>query len=223
MRNTLAHIFGLWKLAINLHCILVGTILLANSEDNLLPFELQSFGFPLRVPFISLQNKARKDSRVKFSQDSICFADCFPETGCHPEARAFGSQQVLTLHFKSLSWSLKNYDLYFSFLDTRADPPEMKTTVFCLSQHCRISMHLPLKAFKYLTYTFLNTPSGLSWSGLIPKKTEVEVELFPAIILSFLINYSISRHLWDIGELLCNKEAIRGWIFQCMFPYFPHF
>lgn len=26
MRNTLAHIFGLWKLAIKLHCILVGTI-----------------------------------------------------------------------------------------------------------------------------------------------------------------------------------------------------
>lgn len=129
MRNMLAHIFGLWKLAINLHCILVGTIFLANSEDNLLPFELQSFSFPLRVPFISLQNKARKDSRVKLSQDSICFADCFPETGCHPEARAFGSQQVLTLHFKSLSWSLKNYDLYFSFLDPRADPPEMKTTV----------------------------------------------------------------------------------------------
>lgn len=177
MRNTLAHVFGLWKLAINLHCILAGTMswrtqrticLLLNSRVSVFLWGLHSS---------PCKNKARKDSRVKFSQDNICFADCFPETGCHPEARAFGSQQVLTLHLKSLSWSLKNYDLYFSFLDTRADPPEMKTTVCSLSQHCRIRRHLPLKAFKYLTYTFLNTPSGLSWSGLIPKKTEVEIEL----------------------------------------------
>lgn len=154
MRNMLAHVFGLWKLAINLHCILAGTMswqtqrticFLLNSRVSVFLWGLHSS---------PCKNKARKDSRVKFSQDNICFADCFPETGCHPEARAFGSQQVLTLHLKSLSWSLKNYDLYFSFLDTRADPPEMKTTVCSVFPNTAGSARIShLKLFNtWLTY-----------------------------------------------------------------------
>lgn len=37
----------------------------------------------------------------------------------------------------------------------------------------------------------MNAPSGLLEFGLISKKTGVKIDLFPAIIISFTINYSI--------------------------------
>lgn len=63
--------------------------------------------------------------------------------------------------------------------------------MFCLPKDATSACYFPLKAFKRLTYTFMNTPSGPFGFGLIPKKTGVKIDLFPAIIISFTINYSI--------------------------------
>lgn len=92
--------------------------------------------------------------------------------------------------FKKVINNLYLFSFFFFFLDTGPDPLEIRQTE-CLLQDCCISIYFPLKAFKYLTYTFTNTPSGLLGFGLISKKTGIKIDLFPAIIISFTINYSI--------------------------------
>lgn len=215
MKNTLAHILSLWKLAINPHCILAGTIFwLARM---IICFLLNSEVSVFLWGFHSSPCKTRPERTARWSFLKTIFVlqnvslklDATQQSG--PWMSPVWGPDIA---FQTpVSVTEKLWSLLFLSGHKSWPSRDENNSVFCLSQHCWVSMHLPLKAFKYLTYTFLNTPSGLSWSGIIPKKTDIKIERFPAIIISLLINYSISRHLWDIGELLCNKETICCWIF----------
>lgn len=81
-------------------------------------------------------------------------------------------------------------------------------------------MYFPLKAFKHLTYTFMNTPSGLLGFGLIPKKTGIKIDLFPAIIISFTINYSILSTFETHESFYVIKKPLISEYFNACFHIF---
>lgn len=111
--------------------------------------------------------------------------------------RVWGSDIAIQTpkHRGSSFWFQRSHYLHFFSGEggTLSWPPrdKNKQNVFHRPQVCCISIYFSLKAFKYLTYTLTNTPSGLLGFGLIFKKTGIKIDLFPAIIISFMINYSI--------------------------------
>lgn len=61
---------------------------LANSEDNLPPFELQSFSFPLRAPFISLQKQGQKGQQGEVFSRQYLFCSLFPRDWMPPRSQS---------------------------------------------------------------------------------------------------------------------------------------
>jgi hypothetical protein len=71
-----------------------------------------------------------------------------------------------------------------------------------------------------LTYTFLTIPNGLLGFGLIPKKTGIKIDLFPAIIISFVINYSMLSNFETYESFYVIKKPFVSEYFNACFHIF---